>query len=291
MEKKLIALSIFFSFQSFAFTASDNIRYLDDSENSSTGARGTYGRPGQLNYGNWDGKGSCENVPASVKTAYREALAFTKSCSAAAIAPGKKLAVNDYSGSNSPKMYIFDQDGNCEMAVPVSWGSGAVPRGSLKACSTTNSKQTPPGFHITAAHTGGSRFSEDNSIGLAGLSGQNSLGARGILIHSAGYAGTGSSWGCSAVPTASFPAIKSTLGYGSLVYNYFGNVRSECGTNAGFPPPICEPEPQAVSALQQSRAEAGVGRVRIRNKLGTDGPSSGFGAPQGGKAKRNEGTR
>ncbi len=285
MRKRLFVLIILFSSQGLASTPTSQIRYLDDNENSSTGARGTLGRPGQLNYGNWDGKGSCENVPETAKTAFREAKRFMRSCSAAAIAPGKMIAVNDYSGSNSPKMYIFDQNGDCRISVPVSWGSGAVPRGSLKACSEGNSNQTPPGFHITAPHNG-TKYQEHNSVGLAGLSGQNSLQARGVLIHASGSAGTGTSWGCSSVPTSKFLEIKQTLGYGSLVYNYFGNVRSDCPKDAGFPPPSCEPEATAIEALSASRRESGLpDRPRFRNwglGSGSESGSTQEGSSSGG---------
>jgi hypothetical protein len=118
----------------------------------------------------------------------------------------------------------------------------------MAACSTKSSKKTPPGFHITAPHTGGTAYSEAESIGLAGLSGQKSLEARGILIHKAEQPGTASSWGCTGVANDKFDEIKKMLGYGSLVHNFFGKPpKLNCDSQAGADDK-CEPEAAARTA-------------------------------------------
>lgn len=193
----------------------------------------------------------CANVPSDVKRAFAETKAFSSACPAARLAPGKKIAINDYSPGGAAHMFIFDQNGACVGTIPISWGAGAG--GQKEACSTTNSKMTPPGFHITAPHSG-SRFNSSNSLGLASLSGQDSLGSRGILIHGVNYqTNRGNTWGCTGVPMQDFAEVQRILGYGSLVFNYFGGGgKSKCGESAGFAPPSCQPEPQAVAVSNSS---------------------------------------
>lgn len=205
----------------------------------------TMGENGMPNY-----SASCANIPADVKRAYAEAKAFSVACPTAKLAPGKKIAINDYSAGGEARMYIFNQSGGCLGSVSISWGGGAG--GRKEACSTNNSKMTPPGFHITAPHNG-SRYNESNSIGLAGLSGQDSLGDRGILIHPVGYTtNRGNTWGCTGVPDSDFADLKRSLGYGSLVYNYFGSSgSSSCGDRAGFAPQSCKPESKAVAIFNK----------------------------------------
>ena len=78
---------------------------------------------------------------------------------------------------------------------------------------------TPPGFHVTYSHAGGGKFTPENCLGMLDLQNQGSS-ARGILIH-AGQGGGASTWGCSGV--SNFDEAKKDLGFGSLVYNYFGD--------------------------------------------------------------------
>lgn len=242
MKHLLLSLSVALASLAQAGTFSSGPTDLDDMDLMekypvSSVTMGENGMPGY--------NSSCANIPTDVKRAYAEAKAFSVGCPTAKLAPGKKIAINDYSAGGDAKMFVFDQNGGCLGAVPISWGNGAG--GRKEACSTNNSKMTPPGFHITAPHEG-SRFNSSNSIGLAGLSGQDSLGTRGILIHSVGYAtNRGNTWGCTGVPADDFADLKRSLGYGSLVYNYFGSAGSaNCGDRAGFAPPTCQPEPKAV---------------------------------------------
>lgn len=220
--------------------------------------------------------GSCGSVPSHVKSAYAKARSFADSCPTAKLAVGKYVAINDYSGDGRPSMYIFDQTGGCVKSVPISWGVGAgsAKNGKLEACSSDTSHKTPPGFHITAAHRGGQRYNESNSLGLASLSGQNSLGDRGIVIHGKQPAGASNTWGCTGVPFGDFAQIKRLLGVGSLVYNYFGDTpNNNCSTNAGESP-TCQPEALAVNAAQEARGE----------RITYSAPSSSNG---GGVKKRN----
>lgn len=189
---------------------------------------------------------ACPGLPTKVVHAFEEALDFSESCPAAKLAPGKYIAVNNYTSFSDPRMYIFNTEGRCIDSVPISWGMGSDHTGRLEACSTENSKKTPPGFHITVPHRYGARYNESNSLGLAGLSGQNSLGERGILLHGVRVAGRSNTWGCTGVPFDQFASLKEMLGTGSLVYNYFGQeAQRNCSRDAGFAPPACEPEPLA----------------------------------------------
>lgn len=194
------------------------------------------------------GVGNCSQVPSSVGQALREVIAFKNSChlTRGFESSGKKIVINDYS-SSKPRMYVFDTSGvRCLKSVPIAWGGGG--RGtpsSMKVpprpCSGDGQKLTPPGIHYTAPHTGGSRYSEAESMGLVGLSGQGSMGPpknRAILIHPKASAGQPSTWGCTGVPPQDFQEIKSMVGYGSLVHNYFGGraPTSNCKDRDGLNP-------------------------------------------------------
>ncbi|WP_374073716.1 hypothetical protein [Bdellovibrio bacteriovorus] len=200
--------------------------------------------------------GSCGSVPSHVKSAYAKARSFADSCPTAKLAVGKYVAINDYSGDGRPSMYIFDQTGGCVKSVPISWGVGAgsAKNGKLEACSSDNSHKTPPGFHITARHNG-ARYNDSNSLGLAGLSGQDSLAARGIVIHGKQPAGTSNTWGCTGVPFGDLMQIKRLLGIGSLVYNYFGDTSDGNCSDPSGQRAECKPEPMAVNAAQEARGE------------------------------------
>jgi hypothetical protein len=173
------------------------------------------------------------NGPTQVQSALREAKEFLNKCSLARRGNNQKIAINDYSGGSTPMMYIFDLDGNCLGRTAVSYGNGA---GKVKPqpCSDNGAHLTPAGFHLTSTHNG-AKYSGDRAIGLIGLEGQNSV-ARGVIIHPAKSPGTASSWGCSGVGYEAFNAVKSTLGEGSLVYNFFGQATgpSSCRNNPGL---------------------------------------------------------
>lgn len=191
--------------------------------------------------------------PSHVQEALEETRKFMMSCSTAQIGDDKHILINDYSGqSMPPKMYVFTKTGNCIREMEITWGVGqsgsGTANGKPAACSEKSTQQTPPGYHITAKHAGGERYNENNSIGLAALSGQKSLGDRGILIHGAEQPGTASSWGCTGVPNDKFDDLKKLVGYGSLVNNYFGKPANiNCGNKAGGDDK-CEPEEAARNA-------------------------------------------
>jgi|GEM_PF-2121801 len=229
-------------------------KVIDSNDTNSSSGSSYYGAssPASYSFAN-KGGGYCGAVPAHVKQAFAEAKSFSQSCSYARLSAGKMIAINDYSGDGKPTMYLFEQDGSCAKAVPISWGVGSDRSGRLEACSTDNSKKTPPGFHLTAVHNG-KRYNSSNSLGLAGLSGQDSLGARGVVIHGKSPAGASNTWGCTGVPFKDLATIKEMLGVGSLVYNYFGHGKNpNCSDNSGAErPPTCDPEPAAVAAAAQA---------------------------------------
>ncbi len=173
------------------------------------------------------------NGPTQVKSALMEAKEFMNKCSLARRGPSQKIAINDYSGGSTPMMYIFDLEGNCLGKTAISYGNG---KGKVKPlpCSDDGEHLTPAGFHLTSYHNG-AKYSAPSAIGMVGLEGQNSVG-RGIIIHPAKSPGTASSWGCSGVGFDAFNAVKTTLGEGSLVYNFFGQTTgpSSCQNNAGL---------------------------------------------------------
>ncbi|UOF01142.1 hypothetical protein [Bdellovibrio reynosensis] len=277
MKKLILFIVIVSSSSAYAFTRSNSISMLDDdgtdytsnytSKPAATSGGGGSGSTGPGIYDELNRyepfrnafaqEGSCDHVPTQVRKAFSEAVDFSKSCGAARLAPGKKIAINDYSGQGHSLMYIFDQNGSCIKAIPISWGGGNPRTGRMEACSTENSRKTPPGFHITAAHRNGAKYNQYNSLGLAGLCGQNSLGERGILIHGSRGVGRGSSWGCTGVPN--FSEVNQLLGVGSLVYNYFGSKgQNNCSDPSGFEP-RCEPEALAYQAANESHG-GGVSR-------------------------------
>lgn len=175
---------------------------------------------------------ACNMVPNSVKTALNEAKTFRAACSYAQRGESQKIAINDYSTRPS-YMYIYDLQGKCLGKTLVSFGNGAG--GAQIACSDHGSNLSPPGFHLTAEHHGNGKYNPSNSLKMVGLQGQDSAG-RGILIHPARAPGTSSSWGCAGVGYDAFGAVKKTLGYGALVYNYWRpeQMGNRCSSRAGM---------------------------------------------------------
>ncbi|WII70574.1 L,D-transpeptidase [Bdellovibrio sp. 22V] len=285
MKKLILILSILIAGDAFAFTRRVKTIDANDDSNQVKMAQATSVPATPVSSFFQLGAGDCGPLPSQVKKAFSEAQHFTNTCATARLAPGKRIAINDYSGDGPPRMYVFNQEGKCIRAMPISWGVGSDRSGRMEACSTDNSKKTPPGFHITARHLYGSRYNDNNSIGLAGLCGQNSLGDRGILIHGAANPGTASSWGCTGVPFSEFQDLKELLGVGSLVYNYFGDTPSRnCSDNSGFEP-RCDPEPLAVNAAAQ--ASGGRAKYNYRTKSGGGGSYGG----SGGSESDNRGSR
>ncbi len=165
---------------------------------------------------------ACGNVAEHVKNAFEESIAFRNGCALAQRGDNQKIAINDYSAKSvPPMMFIFDLQGNCLGKTAVSYGNGAG-RGAPQACHRNGSHLTPAGFHLTSFHDGGDKYGPHNSFGMVGLEGQGSV-ARGVITHVARSPGTASSWGCTGVGGEAFNAVKSTLGHGSIMYNYFEN--------------------------------------------------------------------
>lgn len=207
------------------------------------------GHDGRFSYSSAS-TGNCNSVSPKVKAAFQEAFTFSRMCSAAKLAPGRKIVVNDYTSQGGETMYIFDQEGRCLDTMPISYGSGSTSMGTKShtstSCSTPNSGKTPAGMHMTAYHNGGI-YNSSNSLKLAGLSGQNSGIPRQILIHASKWGLPAAvSQGCTGVPADKLYKVMDMLGYGSLVYNYFGSgdTARNCPNNAGQRH-TCDPEPLA----------------------------------------------
>lgn len=175
----------------------------------------------------------CGVVPSTAKVAYEQALQFRKLCGYAQKGEQQKIAINDYSGMGMPHMYIFDLEGKCLGKAAVAYGNGlgaVVPT----ACNDVNSHLTPSGFFLTAEHNG-SLYKNWNSMALVGLQGQDPTNERGVLIHGPKqpggptYQGTAATWGCSELSESAYKEARRSLGYGSLVYNYFGNTPAKRG--------------------------------------------------------------
>jgi hypothetical protein len=201
------------------------------------------------------GGGSCEQCPATlppqVQKALDEAKTYRAGCRAAQRGTDKKIVINDYSANGDPYMYVFDQNGQCLERGKVTYGDGAGQDSKPRSCSDGGKHLTPAGFMLTAQHSG-DKYSTNNpnpwqdGLGLVGLEGQNSVG-RGVLLHPARSPGTASSWGCSGVGYDCYFKVKGQVGYGSLVYNYFGNTPpvAGCQNSAGSVDPHtqCSPDP------------------------------------------------
>lgn len=197
----------------------------------------------------------CGDAPGSAKEAFETAKSFRDTCSLANRGASQKIAVTDYSGVRMPYMYIFDLNGKCLGKTAASYGNGAGPV-KPQPCNDDGSHLTPPGMFLTSEHNGAS-YNSSNSLGLTGLEGQGSRG-RGVLIHPAGAPGTASSWGCTGVGYNAFNAVKKSLGYGALVYNFFGNTtgpnscRNKNGLARSRP---CRLDPGAVSIPSESTSQ------------------------------------
>jgi hypothetical protein len=187
---------------------------------------------------------SCpQSLPPNVWGAYKEAQQFRSQCGLANRGDKQKIVINDYSCDGTPTMWIFDAHGNCVAKTAVTFGAGEGGNGSAggcpRACSDGGEHATPPGFHLTGYHhQGDSKYGPGNSMEMIGLEGQRSSGSsRGILIHQAASPGSPSSWGCSGVCYDCYGKVKELLGFGALVYNYFGSPphkTSTCNSGAGF---------------------------------------------------------
>ncbi len=223
----LVALGI--SLDAHAFTKRAKSLSMDDGSEDTT----TYSAGGA--------SGTCDNVPPQAVKAFKQALKFSQTCKYGKLQPGKMIAINDYSAAK-PTLYVFDQNGNCKDSMRIDWGRGPGPRASadrkITSCATPGSYRTPAGMHKTTYHNGGV-WKDYNSMGLAGLSGQNSYGNRKILIHvsrAGNNSGGAYSIGCTGVPENKWKSLQKTLGHGSLVYNYFGDTSRKgagCGNNSG----------------------------------------------------------
>jgi hypothetical protein len=198
----------------------------------------------------------CGQVPASAQEAYETAKNFRGKCSLANRGENQKIAVNDYSSVRMPYMYIFDTNGKCLGKTAVTYGNGAGPVRPLP-CNDDGSHLTPPGFFLTSEHNGAS-YNSSNSLGLTGLEGQGSR-VRGVLIHPAKAPGTASSWGCSGVGYTAFNTVKKSLGYGALVFNYFGNTGGpvSCRNKNGLSPAhnFCRLDSGAVNIPSESTSQ------------------------------------
>lgn len=233
------ALTLFFlnNAQAAALFGGGKSINMDDGDSDSLGAFGSAS------------SGSCSGVPSQAKEAYAKAAEFSKSCRYAKLLPGKKIAVNDYS-SSTPTMYIFDQSGKCIDSMPIDWGRGPGDKRpnrsnsadrKVTSCATSGSHRNPAGMHMTTYHNG-KNWPKDVALGLAGLSGQNSYGPpknRAILIHPSRIGGSrrgAYTIGCTGVPQDKWRSVQKKLGYGSLVYNYYGDEGRKgagCRDNAG----------------------------------------------------------
>lgn len=206
---------------------SDHSNYQHDSESGGSLA------------GSGGGNCSCsalQNSSGGLGDAVKEMQKYRASClgrnSSGRSGLSEKMALNDYRGSTGC-MYILDADsGTCTFATPAAYGTGGgVP--PQPGCDG-ESHQTPAGFHVTARHEQGSRYGPNNSLLMVGLQNQGSAG-RGILIHQGSCQGGACSWGCSGV--TDFERVKSELGEGALVYNFFGGKVGNC--SAAGNPNVC----------------------------------------------------
>jgi hypothetical protein len=186
---------------------------------------------------------ACGHVPQVVQAAFKEAMDYRAYCPLAARGPNQHIVINDFSSrTNTPYMYIYNLDGTCDKKTAVTYGNGVGPRSPVP-CDDDGSHLTPPGFHLTGYHSSDS-FPASQCLGMVGLEGQESV-ARGVLIHPAANPGTASSWGCAGVGPFNDTkgkdgvvriGVKSKIGEGALVYNYFGDKSAAggCSNTAGL---------------------------------------------------------
>ena len=146
-------------------------------------ARDSYGAPrgstGTVGSGTLDPCGVM--LPTQVQSAKEEAFAYRRTCAKTADrGPNQKIVINDYSyQTRPPQMYIFNSAGVCIGKTAVTYGSGRTgPDGKPIPCSEDHHRNmddgymTPPGFHLTAEHTGGEVYNSTNSLLMVGLEGQ-----------------------------------------------------------------------------------------------------------------------
>lgn len=174
-------------------------------------------------------------VPASCKGLSQEAYANMKKykdkCSAKAPKSDAGSAITDFS-QNPPKFYLLSADlSSCSVATDAAYGSGSKGGKKPKASNEDGSHGTPAGFHVTATHDG-ARYNSSNSIGLSGTGSENSRSReRAILIHAKDP--KKSTWGCIGIPPAKFKKVQNALKNGSVVYNYFPDVKGTSANNCG----------------------------------------------------------
>ncbi len=195
------------------------------------------------------GNCKCDGLSSLKDTAVKETLEYAKANRACIGARGsgqipENMAINDYRSSTGC-MYIIDSTGRCVKAVDAAYGIGSNQHGGAPTPGCGGgSLATPSGFHITGRHNGG-RYNESNSMLMQDLQGQGSAG-RGILIHAGSCSGGACTWGCTGVSSngqsseETFQDVRRMLGYGALVYNFFGEGRNcpgvdrnTCGGSVG----------------------------------------------------------
>lgn len=191
----------------------------------STGSSGS-SRETRTCYGQDKAVCSCKSMK-DIKGALENVKQFVTSCTSNISEKYKSgsselLAINDYRGKVGC-MYIVDIEGNCKEATTSDYGqgSGSPPTPGCR----DGSHMTPAGFHVTGKHFGQERYDDSNSLIMIGLQGQSSHN-RGILVHQGRCGGGAATWGCAGV--GDYKLVRKLLGYGSLVYNYFGDQSGNC---------------------------------------------------------------
>lgn len=134
-------------------------------------------------------------------------------------------------------MYVLDQDGNCIMKAPVSYGPGIPPQDMPRPCMDNGKHATPPGFHILKYHSA-EKYQADESFGMTGLQGQDSYD-RTILIHPKNSKGA-TTWGCLGIPPNAIEHLKKEVTYDTLAYNDFGDTKPLPGCKRKYDPGLCK---------------------------------------------------
>lgn len=140
------------------------------------------------------------------------------------------LVIHDYSQhSKEKRFYLINlQDKKVEINDYVAHGKNTGLFEAKNFSNTVNSKQTSPGFYLTAAPYFGSN---GHSLKLHGLEqGINDRAMeRYIVMHGAPYVSddfvkrhgrVGRSWGCPAISTKHIDDVIGKIKHGALVFNY-----------------------------------------------------------------------